>query len=87
MLGLPGGHDDDIVVLVDRRGRSYHARPGRKPKRDVAAEDRISFRVTRTERAELDAAAKENDVSVTDLVRDAVNEYVADYRERAVFPK
>jgi hypothetical protein len=36
---------------------------------------------------ELQQVASENRVTVSEVVREAVNEYVADYRERRLFSK
>lgn len=66
--------------MSDRRRRGRLPRIPNSP-----ATERIEFRLTKTERADLDAVAAENRAKVAELVRSAVNEYVADYRERAVF--
>jgi len=44
-------------------------------------------RLTPAERADLDRVARDNRVPAAKVLRDAVNEYVADYRDRAVFRK
>jgi hypothetical protein len=41
--------------------------------------------LTPAERADLEAAARENGVSIATLLREAVNEYVADYRDHVPF--
>ena len=58
---------------------------GPKPERGETATDRIVVRVTPPERADLDAVARENHSTRAAVIRDAVNEYVADYRDRRVF--
>lgn len=49
------------------------------------ATEAIRVRVTREQRRELRRVARENRTDVTGVIRDAVNTYVADYRERPVF--
>ena len=58
---------------------------GRPPRAGVRATRRVEFVVTDRERAELDVVSMECGQDVATLIRDAVNEYVADYRERKVF--
>lgn len=69
----------------DSLGRSYRERPGRKPRGEEAADSGVCIRLTAEERADLEAVAQENQCSLTDLLRDAVNSFVADYRETPVF--
>lgn len=45
----------------------------------------VKVRVTPSQKAALREVASENRANVARVVRDAVNEYVADYRERRVF--
>lgn len=73
------------VVLVDSLGRRYRSKPGRKPRNDTAASDGLSIRLTIAERTDLESVAKESGTTLTEVLREAVNEYVADYRDRAVF--
>jgi hypothetical protein len=55
--------------------------PGRPPLDQEAATDRIHVRVTPGQRLEVRRVAAENGTSVSGVIREAVNEYVADYRE------
>ena len=73
----------EIVIAMTppkRRGR-----PRRVPA--ARSEKRIEILLTEAELLDLWEVAKENDRSVSGVLRDAVNEYVADYRERSVFPR
>jgi len=45
----------------------------------------IRIRVTESQRLAIEAVAAENDTSVAGVIRDAVDDYVADYREKSVF--
>jgi hypothetical protein len=58
---------------------------GRPTRQDEASTAKVGVRLTSYEREELQRVARENRQSVAAVVRDAVNEYVADYRERGVF--
>jgi predicted HicB family RNase H-like nuclease len=58
---------------------------GRPARASVPASEIVKVRLTPSERADLDTVAAENGVSRNELFRDAINEYVADYRERLVF--
>lgn len=58
---------------------------GRPPRQNEPSTAKVGVRLTSSERAELQRVARENRQSVASVVRDAVNEYVADYRERRVF--
>jgi len=60
---------------------------GRKPDREEVAVAAFRVRLTLAERRDLDSVARENHSTVSAVLRDAVNDYVADYRERAVFVK
>ena len=62
-------------------------RRGRPPRVDgEVATARVWAWLTPRERAELERVANDNGVPVAALIREAVNEYVADYGERRVFP-
>jgi uncharacterized protein (DUF1778 family) len=50
-----------------------------------AASERLVIRVTKSQKQDLRTVAEENETDLTSFVRDAVNEAVADYRERRVF--
>lgn len=58
---------------------------GRKAARGAAAIHVIRVRLTPSERADIGRVARENDTTITEVIREAVNEYAADYRERHVF--
>lgn len=60
-------------------------RRGRRPRADTASTHTVRFLVTESERKELQAVAKENGQPVSTLIRDAVNEFVSDYKERSLF--
>lgn len=45
----------------------------------------ISIRVTPAQQDDLRQVARENHVKLADVIRDAVNSYVADYREAPAF--
>lgn len=62
-------------------------RPGRPPLDEEAATSRIHVRVTPGQRLEIRRVAAENGTDVSGVIREAVNEYVSDYREthRTVF--
>ena len=47
------------------------------------ASDAIRVRITRSQRRELEQVARENSSNIAAVIREAVNEYVADYREGA----
>ena len=57
----------------------------RHPRAETAATDAIRIRVTPDEHRALTHAAKENGRSVAEMIREAVNTYVADYRDTPVF--
>jgi hypothetical protein len=59
--------------------------PGRPPIADVASTARIELRVTPAQRLELRRVAGENRTGIAGLLREAVNEYVADYTDRRPF--
>jgi hypothetical protein len=60
-------------------------RTGRPPIADTSATERVSLRVTPAQRLELRRVASENRTGVAGILREAVNEYVADYHERRLF--
>lgn len=59
--------------------------PGRPPIADVPATERIEVRVTPAQRLELRRVATENGTGMAGIIREAVNEYVADYTDRQPF--
>jgi hypothetical protein len=58
---------------------------GRPPIGEGPATARVQLRVTPAQRLELRRVASENRTGVSGILREAVNEYVADYRERRAF--
>jgi hypothetical protein len=58
---------------------------GRPPLYDVPASERIYVNVTPAQRLELQRVASDNRTGMAGMIRDAVNEYVADYSERKPF--
>jgi hypothetical protein len=54
---------------------------------DVPASARISVSVTPAQRLELRRVASDNRSGIAGVIREAVNEYVADYSERKPFPR
>jgi hypothetical protein len=58
------------------------SRPTRVEQASVCS---LRVRVTRVERRDLEDVARENKVCMADLIREAVNEYVGDYRDRVPF--
>jgi len=55
--------------------------PGRPPLDQEAATNQIHVRVTPGQRLEVRRVAAENGTSISGVIREAVSEYVADYRE------
>jgi len=58
---------------------------GRPRRYDEAATHRVTVRVTPTQRVALGQVAHENRSNVSGIIREAVNEFVADYRDGSVF--
>lgn len=57
-----------------------------RPSRAAApARNRVVVRVTVDELRDLTQVARENGTTLAGVIRDAVNEYVTDYREAGVF--
>lgn len=68
------------TLIIFTRGR------GRPTRSTTPSTKRVEFTVTATELADLkQVAADLNHGSIAGVVRQAVNEFVADYRERRVF--
>jgi len=60
--------------------------PGREPRvPGCPSACVVHVRVTASERAQLEAVAREVRQPVAEVIREAVNEYVADYRDTLVF--
>lgn len=60
-------------------------RPGRPPLYEAPASARISLAVTPAQRLELRRIASDNGSGLSGIIREAVNEFVADYGERRPF--
>lgn len=71
--------------MIDRRSGEDRRR-GRPPRADVASSRRREFLLTPAEDELLERVSEDLGIPVATIVRDAVNEYVADYSERRVFP-
>lgn len=52
---------------------------------DAAATVAIYVRVTPAQKRDLERIADDNDQTVSDVIREAVNEFVADYRDLPCF--
>jgi hypothetical protein len=60
-------------------------RPRGRPRVAEPATSRISLRVTAAQRLELVRVADENDQRLSAMIREAVDEFVGDYRDRLIF--
>jgi hypothetical protein len=58
---------------------------GRPRQFDEPATRRIAVRVTPAQQRDLQRVASENQTDVAGVIRQAVNEYVSDYRDARVF--
>ena len=58
---------------------------GRPPIADVPSTARVEIRMTPAQRLELRRVASDNGTGVAGIIREAVNEFVADYGERPPF--
>jgi hypothetical protein len=75
-----------MSYVLPYEGDAMRSRGGRKPRVPGACSSmRLSIRLTPEERRDLEAVARENHTNLADVLREAVNEYVADYRERPLF--
>lgn len=66
-------------------GGRERRRRGRPALHGVKADQRVEFTVTAEQRRELDRVAKESGKALATVIREAVNEFVADYSDRRVF--
>lgn len=57
----------------------------RRPRAGRPSKTGIRVRLTDVERRDLEQVARDNQTDLSGVVREAVNEYVADYRERPAF--
>lgn len=60
-------------------------RRGRPPRAGVRATRQIGIRITDDERRALEEVVLVERKSLTEIVRDAINEYVGDFQERVIF--
>lgn len=70
----------DMVIAGPRRA-------GKPRRSDGLSAERVVVYITEREKADIQAVARENGHCVSTLVREAVNEFVADYREKRVFER
>jgi hypothetical protein len=63
-----------VDVAVERRR-------GRPPRAGQRAAHRVEFRLTDDELARLEAVARDNGKPLATLIREAINEFVADYTD------
>lgn len=57
-----------------------------RPRRYQQPADRaVRVRLTESQRADLEDVAAANGVDLSGVIRDAIDEYVSDYREKSVF--
>lgn len=70
--------------LPDRRtvDRNAPDRRGRRPLFGEAATASVRIRLTPGQRADLDQMAADNHVTASDVIREALNEFVSDYRDK-----
>jgi hypothetical protein len=68
------------LVILGNRG-------GRPPRAGQRSTRRIEFVVTPDEYADLEKVAADHQQPIAAIIRQAVNEFVADYRETKVFAK
>lgn len=59
-------------------------KPRTRPRRDPVTEA-IRVRVSPAQRLELVRVARENGVLISEVIREAVDEYCSDYRESGIF--
>lgn len=60
-------------------------KPRGRPPRDEAVTEVIRVRVTPAQRMELCRVARENGTLVSEVIREAVDEYCSDYRDSGIF--
>jgi hypothetical protein len=71
---------DDARATLGERHR------GRKPRiANTPSVERVEIRITAAERIDLEQVAAANHTTMTDVLREAVNEYVSDFRDRRLF--
>lgn len=66
-------------------GSSRSSRRGRRPMAETRASNSLRYRVTDKQKEDLQEIARAEGRPMAAVFRDAVDEYVADYRERRVF--
>jgi len=71
--------------MTDHSPQMFFVGRGRPPRAGVRATRRVEFLLTCEERIKLDQVANESGQKLAEVVREAVNEFVADYSERRVF--
>jgi len=74
--------DHSMRILAPSGGRRHAGRPSRAR---TVSNIPVTFKVTAEERHHLGQVAAHAQKPIASVIRDAVNEYVADYDERKVF--
>lgn len=75
----PDVSEQSLTILASRRGRP--------PRANRRSTKRIEFVVTEEEHADLERVAADAKQPIATVIRQAVDEFVADYREKKVFSK
>jgi len=72
-------------MLIDRQHRAVFGaeirRRGRRPTFETAATVRVGLRLTKAQREDLLRVAAVNQTDISGAIRDAVDSYVADFRD------
>lgn len=75
----PDVSERSLMVFAGRRGRP--------PRANRRSTKRVEFVVTEEEHADLERVAAESKQPIASVIRQAVDEFVADYREKKVFSR
>lgn len=71
--------------MLDATDSSEPRRRGPRPQYGDAADVVVRVRMTEEQRQDLEQVARDNQTTLSAAVREAVNEYVSDYRDKKVF--
>ncbi len=88
---MEGGATDTLTALTTLTASSATGRPygprrrGRPARFGVPANQQLRIRVTEDQREALARVARENGTNLADVIREAVNEFVADYCDARPF--
>ncbi len=78
----------ETQMLIFAGGRRAQARGrGRPTLYGSRAQRRLEVVVTDEQKKDLDSVAADQGKPLATVIREAINEYVTDYREKPVFPK